>query len=76
MKRILIIVPEVKGSKTMTNKNDKPYWKESLECYIIICLMMLLFLGVFVVSGELTGTDWIGYLKKLAGEFSMDIFNG
>ncbi|MBM7601546.1 hypothetical protein JOC34_003971 [Virgibacillus halotolerans] len=57
----------------MTNKHDKPYWKETLECYVYIGLIMLLFLGIFMVSGQLTGTDWIGYMIKLIGEFSMDI---
>ena len=57
----------------MTSKHDKPYWKETLECYVYIGLIMLLFLGIFMVSGQLTGTDWIGYMIKLIGEFNMDI---
>ncbi len=54
-------------------KKTKSYRKESLECYLYICLIMFLFLGILLVSGQLTGTDWIGYMGKLSSEWSMNI---
>ncbi|GGB31004.1 hypothetical protein GCM10011409_05460 [Lentibacillus populi] len=45
-------------------KNNKPYWKESLECYLFVFIFMLLFIGTFIVSGQLTGTDWIAFFKQ------------
>lgn len=59
----------------MTNKKDKPYWKEVLECYVYISLFMILFLGVLMASGQLTGTDWIGYMKELVRAFNTDQLN-
>lgn len=44
---------------------DKPYWQETLECYAFCLSIFVLFLGVIVVSGQLTGTDWIGLFKNL-----------
>ncbi|MEW9676147.1 hypothetical protein ABRT01_08205 [Lentibacillus sp. L22] len=44
-------------------KKNKPYWKESLECYLFVTITMILFVAGIVVSGQLTGTDWIGLLK-------------
>jgi len=46
-------------------KNDKPYWKETIECYVFCFTLFLLFLGLVIISGQLTGTDWIGLFKQL-----------
>nr|GGG74531.1 hypothetical protein GCM10011398_19030 [Virgibacillus oceani] len=55
-------------------QNNKSYWKESLECYMYIGLFMFLFIGTFIISGQLTGTDWIGYFKGFSWEFNTDVF--
>lgn len=46
-------------------KNDKPYWKETIECYVFCCTLFFLFLAIVIISGQLTGTDWIGLFKQL-----------
>ncbi|HLQ72012.1 MAG TPA: hypothetical protein VK142_09430 [Bacillota bacterium] len=46
-------------------KNDKPYWKESLECYVFCFSSFALFTVVAIGLGELTGADWFGLFKQL-----------
>ncbi|MEN1968419.1 hypothetical protein WMZ97_10135 [Lentibacillus sp. N15] len=46
-------------------KKDKAYWKEIIECYVFCFSLFLLFLAVMIISGQLTGTDWIGLFKQL-----------
>lgn len=58
----------------MTKRKDKPYWIESLACYLFIFAVIFLFLAVFIISGQLTGTNWLSYLKQLAGEINSDTF--
>lgn len=55
-------------------KNDKPYWKESLECYLFIFIVMSLFIVTFIVSGQLTGTNWITYFKQFSWEVDLNEF--
>ncbi|WP_157724832.1 hypothetical protein [Virgibacillus phasianinus] len=54
-------------------QNDKPYWKESVECFLFIFIIMLLFIGTFIVSGQLTGTDWVSYFGGVSWDINTDI---
>lgn len=56
----------------MKKNNDKPYWKESLECYLSIFTFIFLFIGTVFLSGQLTGTDWISYFRQLSWEVNVD----
>ena len=50
---------------------NKSYLKESIECFLVITVILTLFLGVIYISGELTGTDW----SSVIPDFSWDMFN-
>ncbi|MGX4667841.1 hypothetical protein JNUCC74_01240 [Cerasibacillus sp. JNUCC 74] len=52
---------------------DKPEWKESLECYLFIFIILLLFFGTIVMSGQLTGTDWISLFSKFTFDVNVDV---
>ncbi len=55
-------------------QTDKPYWRETTECYLSIALYMAMFIGVFIVSGELTGTDWLSYFGHFTWTFNTEFF--
>ena len=55
-------------------RNGKPYWKETLECYLVIFIIMFVFFGTFIVSGQLTGTDWAAYFWELSQGLNINIF--
>ncbi len=50
-------------------KKDKPYWRETIECYVLCFASFALFLGVIIVSGQITGTNWIGLIKQMYQTF-------
>lgn len=51
--------------------NDKRYLKEMIECYFVIVSILVLFFGVIVLSGSLTGNEcW-----TMLPDFSWDMIN-
>lgn len=54
-------------------ESNKPYWKESLECYLMIFIILFIFLGTIIISGKISGTDWIAYLRDLSQSLNMNM---
>lgn len=61
-----------KGEPIM-EKNEKTYQKQTIECYLIIFIILFLFFGVFLIAGHVSGANWIGYISGLAKDLSFNI---
>lgn len=47
---------------------DKSYLRESVESYLLVITLSILFFGGIFISGEATGHDWSGVVPDLSWE--------
>lgn len=47
---------------------NKSYLRESVECYVLVFALSILFFGGIILTGEATGHDWLGLLPDLSWE--------
>lgn len=62
----------MKGVKKM-KANKQSEWKEVLICYLVIFLILGLYVAVFLISGKITGMDWISYVCHLDIDVNVDL---
>ncbi|CDO02602.1 ABC transporter permease [Oceanobacillus picturae] len=55
-------------------QTDKPYWRETVDCFLSIAIYMTLFFSSFVIGGHLTGTDWLGYFDHFTWTLNTEFF--
>ena len=52
-------------------KSDK---KQTLECYLMMFIILVAFFGTFILAGQMSGMNWISYLNDLAKELHSIVF--
>lgn len=57
----------------MKQSQGKAEWKEAFVCYLVILIILGAFLGTIAISGELTGTQWISYIRKFEWDINIDL---
>lgn len=56
------------------NHDVKSYQKQTLECYLVIFIIIIAFFGTFIIAGQISGMNWISYVFGLAKELSFSFF--
>ncbi|NWO12656.1 hypothetical protein [Virgibacillus sp.] len=57
----------------MKSSQEKAGWKETIICYVVILIILSIFLGTIVISGEITGIHWMDYLRKFEWDVNIDL---
>lgn len=55
-------------------RDEKSYKKQTIECYLLMFLILIIFFGTFIFAGQLNGMNWISYLSGLAEEINYILF--
>lgn len=55
------------------NRNAKSYKRQTLECYLTIFVVFVVFFGTFIIAGQLNGMNWIYYIGRLAKQLNITI---
>lgn len=57
----------------MKQSQEKADWKETFVCYLVILIILSIFLGTIVISGEISGTHWMSYIRKFEWDINIDL---